>query len=334
MTGNGLDVETAGLPPPTPAAPETGMPGGVIPGIFICIPSYGAMQIQTFQTCLSLQHALILKGINCSFATYSFPDVAEIRNIFTTIWYDSVKMSHMLMIDNDMGFDPQLILDMLAYDKPLVGALCPKRKLPIEFAGRAKPGQVGIINGFMEVDGIGGAIMMVRRDCMEAVLTRFPGLSDVISLNGHAAKKMLEDANCHRLIRAFDHLEIQGEHFSEDLSFCLRWRACGGQVWANVMYPIIHVGTHEYTGRFFDTIQNEVQPMTDEQKAAHGVYAQPPALDLPIVPLDAGVPIYPDAATLSKAINEKEYGDKRKRGRPKGSKTKRKESAHAAADGS
>lgn len=242
------------------------------PKIFIALPAYGQIvTAQTVSSLMSLSNVLFANQLGGGFGTLSFPDISEIRNIFLTVWYDKVQTSHMLFIDADMGFDPQLIVDMIAFNKPLVGALCPKRKLPVEFAGRARTGNCQVINGFMEVDGIGGAVMLIRRDAVDAILKAEPHLSDEVTIKNHAAKELLEAHGVKRLIRAFDKVVRNGETFSEDLSFCFRWKDAApeefrntpdktGEVWANIMHPVTHVGPHEYTARYYDHIKDFMKP--------------------------------------------------------------------------
>lgn len=241
----------------------------VVPKVFLAVPAYGqTMTTATVTTLMSLQRALEMHQMSGGFGTLSYPDITEIRNIFLTIWFDKIQTSHMLFIDSDMGFDPQLILDMLAFDRPLVGALCPKKKYPIEFAGRAKVGDVQVVNGFMEVSGIGGAIMLINRDVVTKMLEKFPEISDTITVKNHAAKDILEAQGIKRLIRAFDPVYIEGEKFSEDLSFCHRWTACGGDVWANIMHKVSHVGLNEFVGCYYDLVKDHIKQPGDLQPAA------------------------------------------------------------------
>lgn len=235
--------------------------GPAKPAVFIAVPAYGQIITgQTTSSLIGLTRSLMQADMAGGFGTLSFPDISEIRNIFLTVWFDTIKSSHLLFIDADMGFDPQLVMDMIAFDKPLVGALCPKRKMPIEFAGRAKPGECKIVNGFMEVDGVGGAIMLIRRDCVEGILARDPALIDTITVKNHAAKELLDQYKVTRMLRAFDKLTIKGETFSEDLSFCLRHKQGGGDVWGAIMHNVVHVGPHEFQGRYYDHIKDLIKP--------------------------------------------------------------------------
>ena len=231
-----------------------------LPKVFAALPAYGQILCSgTHTTLLALQREFIKHGIDGGHGTLSYPDIVAIRNIFLTIWYDKIASSHMLFIDSDMSFAPQLVIDMLNANQPLVGALCPKKKLPIEFAGRAKVGDVRLINGHMEVAGVGGAIMLIRRDAVQAMLEKFPEMSDTITVKNHAAREILESQGVTRMIRAFDPVVIDGEKFSEDLSFCHRHTMCGGEVWANIMHKVTHIGLYEFTGCYFDQIKDHIQ---------------------------------------------------------------------------
>lgn len=229
--------------------------------ITICLPAYGQTNFtQTTSSLIALNRELVQRGLDGGFMTLSYPDIVEVRNIFTSIWMDRIQTSHMLFIDADMGFAPQLVLDMLAFDKPLVGALCPKKKVPLEFAGRAKPGDARVVNGHMEVNGIGGALTLIKREVVTSMLAKFPDLDDRVSVKNHAAREILEQNGVQRMIRVFDPLWVDGEKFSEDLSFSIRWQQCGGEIWANIMHEVCHVGLYEYKGLFYETIKDHIRP--------------------------------------------------------------------------
>lgn len=248
------------------------------PKVFISAPAYGQiMSTQTASSLLATSRALEMQGLAGGFGTLSYPDIVEIRNIFLSIWYDRIQTSHMLFIDSDMGWAPELIIDMIRFDKPLVGALCPKKKLPIEFAGRAKLGDAKVVNGFMEVNGIGGAIMLISREVIDKMLAKWPELSDEKTVKNHAAKEILEGQGVKRLIKAFNKLYIDGEEFSEDLSFCHRWAQCGGEIWANITHKVTHVGMHEFTGCYYDLVKDHIKQQQDQPATP----APTPAIDIP-----------------------------------------------------
>jgi len=93
----------------------------------------------------------------------------------------------------------------------------------------------------------------------------------------HPAGETLRQTGTNRLIRLFEKLDIPDRGLvSEDLSFCIRWQQCGGEVWANIGHKISHVGPYDFAGRYLDVVEAQAQanttmeavaPMSDEQIA-------------------------------------------------------------------
>ncbi len=227
------------------------------PQIFACIPAYGGAVVSEFlMSAIRLQEACDKADIMIKFGTLSFPDITEVRNIFTSIWFDKTTASHMLQIDSDMSFEPQLIFDMLDADKPLVGIVPVKKKYPIEFVGRASdhpPGQETIVNGFMKVDGVGAGILLIAREVIGEMLMQMPDIVDPYPLHLHPASELIRGQELTRLLRPFDPIvNMEIGRLSEDLSFSQRWLRCGGEVWANISSPVGHIGRHEFKAVYAD----------------------------------------------------------------------------------
>src|SRR5215475_6313004 len=105
--------------------------------VFVFVPAFGqTVTATTFMTtCAVLQH-LSAKGIGGGVSTLSFPDIAELRAMALTIWYDTMPdVEYLLFVDADMGFQPDLVTDMVLFDEPLIGCIYPQRKLPLSWAG-------------------------------------------------------------------------------------------------------------------------------------------------------------------------------------------------------
>lgn len=227
--------------------------------IFIALPAFGQMNCsRTTFSLMALAKALLKSNTDYYFSDNSFPDIAESRNMLTTIWYDRTQSEHMLFIDADMDFEPQLVMDMLAFDKPLVGCLYPKRTYPLSFVGRPTAGEQVTDKGFLKVEGIGFGVTLIRRDCIEAMLNSGNATSDN-RLANHAAGAMLKGLGIHRLIRAFDRIEVETGYLSEDMAFCKRHRDSGGEVWASVGHKITHIGPHGYSGCYAEAVATAPQ---------------------------------------------------------------------------
>src|SRR5262245_2127302 len=106
----------------------------------IIVPSFREMvSSNTFVSVTKLVSALQAQGIPASVETMQSADISLLRSIGTTIWYDAYVTSHLLWVDDDMGFEAALILDMLSINQPLVSALCPLRSEPRGWNGAPLP---------------------------------------------------------------------------------------------------------------------------------------------------------------------------------------------------
>jgi hypothetical protein len=226
--------------------------------LFIFVPAFGqTLTVTTFLTTHALQQHLATKSIQCGISSTSFPDIAELRSMALTIWYDTMPdVSHMLFIDSDMGFQPDMVTDMLMFDEPIVGAIYPQRKFPQSWAGSGTGDAVTERRGnFMKVEGVGMGCTLIRRDAVTKMVEQMPELIDT-RLTLHPAGEMLRGAGTNRIIRAFEKLDLPERGLvSEDLSFCIRWLRCGGSVWAAIGYKISHVGPFDFGARYLDGIE-------------------------------------------------------------------------------
>jgi hypothetical protein len=226
--------------------------------VFVFVPAFGQqVSATTFLTTHAVQAALASKGIGGGISTLSFPDIAELRSMATTIWYDTLlDSSHILFVDADMGFAPDLVFDMLTFGEPVIGAIYPQRKMPLSWAGSGTgENQAERRGNFMRVEGVGMGCTLIHRDAIRIMLDKFPEMVDT-RLELHPAAGMLRDTGAKRLIRCFDKIDIpERGQVSEDLSFCMRWNKCGGTVWAAVGHRISHVGPFDYCGRYLDMVE-------------------------------------------------------------------------------
>jgi hypothetical protein len=221
--------------------------------ILLFVPAFGQMMsCTTVSTIIQLMQVLPSKAIAGGFGTLSYPDIAEMRDAVLSRWYDHMTdYTHLLFIDADMGFAPELVLDMLLFDQPLVGAIYRKRIEPPQWAASGSGGPTTARTGdFIEVDGLGMGVCLIRRDVVTTMLEKMPELSDdkiaMLSIRD------LMDPAATRIIRAFDPIQGPSGRVSEDLSFCQRWRECGGTVWGAIGHSVSHVGMYDFCGRYAD----------------------------------------------------------------------------------
>lgn len=217
----------------------------------------------TFEATHRMVPLLHSKGHSVAISTYSSPEISEVRNLAVTHWHDGMKgSSHLLMIDADMGFKPEVVVDMLALNEPMVGAIYPKKCLHVDWAasGWGDHLNAGGKGHFMRVRGLGMGLFLIRRDAIEIMVEKLP---DVIDTCFDKEGQHPEG----RLLRVFDPMRNEkGHRMSEDLSFCYRWELCGGEVWGAGGYEMEHVGMHSFKACYAKWADEKAT--TDREKLA------------------------------------------------------------------
>ena len=196
------------------------------------------------------------------FSEIDYPDIEVARNyLISNFYYNKPDCTHMLMLDTDMGFGPDLIRDMVALAKPVVGVIYPRRgidlrklhsmgNLPYEKALARSLDYVGqireprVVDGhFVQMNACGTGILLVSRACVDEMTDKISGIVDESAFKTHSFAEHLP-----RYLRPFDKIRTPNEDYSEDMSFCRRWVAeCGGEIWASFRHRVSHVGTMAFS---------------------------------------------------------------------------------------
>jgi hypothetical protein len=233
-------------------------------GVLICVTAGGQMMCAA--TALSLFTTAQFfsdKKIPCRMTWYSAADIEDIRNLFVTVWYDAhPEFSHMLFVDADMGFEPELIRDMVKFDKPLMGTLYARRSMTPSIVGTVPDGHSikDVQHGFIRSSGLGCGVMMISREVITKMLEQMPELSDPIP--GYVSEQT-PGLGLKRMIRAFDKFREPGLKLSEDMAFCHRWQLCGGEIWANIRHKISHIGPFDFHMRYEGVLEAKAKAKKD-----------------------------------------------------------------------
>lgn len=229
--------------------------------VFVFIPAFGRqITSTTFESTHELMSAFMAKGIHATIGTFSWPDIEEIRNMVLSYWYDALPdFTHLLFVDADMGFRAQMVLDMLTFGEPMVGAIYPKKTYPIDWAGSGLEAP-DYRKGFIEVEGLGMGCFLIRRDAVTAMIEKFPEL-----IYPYMTIPDMRWAGPARTMAFFDGIRTPEGKVSEDISFCRRYRQTGGKVWASIGYKIEHVGPWSFNACFAD---ERMKKKSDVESAA------------------------------------------------------------------
>ena len=226
--------------------------------VFVAAPSYGySMSGNTAVSLFRLGQRFGMHGIQSGIATLSYPDVVETRNAYISIWYFNYPMyTHLLCIDSDMDFTPDLIQDMLVFDKPLVGCFYRRKCDKVDFVGLVLEGEHQSVNGFLPVQSVGMGITLISRDCITRMIEAYPELLHDVPEDGPPLE-MFSGQQLKKVFRCFDKFPMGYANLAEDYSFCKRWRDIGGEIWANIAHPIGHVGVKLFSGSLREEVERD-----------------------------------------------------------------------------
>lgn len=243
--------------------------------LFVATPVHSDCSIHYTQALLELQQTCIKNNILIYFHLLKSSLVTQGRNLCVAGFLES-KCTHMLFVDSDIYFKPESILAMLKKDKEVLSIPYPLKTMMWDKAlnkieeGTIKtanhlqaslntyPMKVGDNNditlddGVIEVTHSPTGCMMIQRSVFDKMIKAYPDKKIVQKtvING----KYVDRPN---LWNFFDtlHDPIEKTYLGEDFAFCQRWKEIGGKCYAYITDPIVHVGEHQYIGRFADELK-------------------------------------------------------------------------------
>jgi len=233
--------------------------------LFVSTPCYGGVCLAAYaESVLRLQRLCATKGIQMMLDTTENESlVHRARNLAVARFYQKTEATHFLFIDADIHFDPDSVVRLIKSGHDVSVACYPKKvvmwdqvennilskdetpKDPARVASSLvmnfKYGNTPIKDGFAEVlDGPTG-FMLIKRDVFTKMHERYP---ELLCNNDH------QNRDLDQYYAVFDCM-IDPEsrrYLSEDYAFCRRWQQMGGQIFADVMTTLGHVGNLRFFG--------------------------------------------------------------------------------------
>lgn len=169
------------------------------------------------------------------------------------------EVTHLLFIDDDMGWDAHLPVRLIMANHDFCAAVGMRKKEDIDpdsrFCFNPLPGPARFhpVTKFLEVRHVGFAFVMLTRAAVERMTAAYP------ELQYDTGDRPAESALFFDLMWKKEHQALP-ERLSEDFSFCERWRAIGGEIWIDPQAALTHVGRKEFVGRPEETFRPFKEP--------------------------------------------------------------------------
>lgn len=237
--------------------------------VWLAVPSYGGQAtIATYKSIIHDMFRLVMDGHQVRlFDDIGHADIYALRAQIVSNFLADKSATDLIFIDADVAWEAFGLQSLLAHDVDVVAGSYPKRKDPIEFmfrscldAGEPLMGDKG--SGLIEVWGMPGGFMRVKRHVLEKLVSAHPELMAVDRESPTGKTCRMFDPYW------FDTVEPDGTKgrrvLSEDYAFCQRWRDLGGKVFLDASIAMAHIGTKAFEGRLGDWIDDAAK---EEAKA-------------------------------------------------------------------
>lgn len=212
--------------------------------------------------------------ISYDFTYVDYADIVTSRNyLLSKFYYNKPDCTHILFIDNDMGFDTTLIHQMIELRESVVGVVAPARSVDLKklhsntnlnyvqaynqalrFIGKplAHSQAHKSNDNFMSVPQCGGGIMLISRRAITKMIKKLPEVVDEKKF-----KRTAYGSKFPKFLNVFNKVELNDCELSEDLSFCYRWtQKCGGKIYVGTNFNIKHVGQMTISGNYAKSISS------------------------------------------------------------------------------
>ena len=243
--------------------------------LFVSTPCYGGMCLQAYaESMLRLQRLCAANGIQMMLDTTENESlVHRARNLAVARFYQKcTQATHFLFIDADIHFDPESVIRLIKSDHEVSVACYPKKCVMWDSVDEhLKNGGTGrdlsrvasslvmnfkyqntqIVNGFAEVlDGPTG-FMLIKRDVFTKMHERYP---ELLCVNDHQNR----DLDTYHAVLDCLIDPVSKRYLSEDYAFCRRWQMMGGEIYADCMTTLGHVGNIRFFGSLEERLKAQV----------------------------------------------------------------------------
>ena len=253
--------------------------------IFIATPCYGGQIGEPyFRSMMKL--AILCNKYDIPYTVSTLANESLItrgRNTLTSFFMENKTATHLFFIDADIEFNPEDLLRMVAYDKPITVGAYPKKAINWDsIIGAARnnesetadtieghssnyvvnfdflnddngnrTSQVQIIDNLVKLKDAGTGFMCIKREVFEKMFEQYPETKYVNDIN--------VDQKFEPFMYALFDCIIDPEsrrYLSEDYTFCRRWQDMGGEVYLDPRTALNHVGHYTFRGNIRKLFSN------------------------------------------------------------------------------
>ncbi len=234
------------------------------PLIYIATPCFGGLVTTGYMmSILKLMQFNAAHGFSVSVNLLGRDSlVTRSRNTLASEFLLMKEATHLMFIDADLTFEPELVHRMLTFDQDVVGGMYPAKAIrwnpPASIISREPPSTATLqyVGKFCEgaeyerrgpfVNGVYCAtgFMLMKRSVIERMIEAYP---ETAYSTDHVYTPNASGRKNYALFECMIDPETK-EYLSEDFGFCKRWRALGGKIWLDAEGALVHTGAYDFVG--------------------------------------------------------------------------------------
>ena len=233
------------------------------PKVFIAMPCYDTMKVETCVSILNTYAILAKAGIECRFKSVKSSLVTHARNLLTAGFMAS-EYDYMLCVDADIEFSPEAPLRMLVPQKDIV--VTPyrlkenplKTKYPVEFPD---PHNIKILPfDLVELKSAPAGLMLINRVVFKTLMAKYPNKKIKFDKE-HQDKMDIEIGSkgaTEKYMYNFWDTDFKDHTWKgEDLAFCELVRRASIKIYANLDSWTTHHGSWGFRGTFGESLKKK-----------------------------------------------------------------------------
>jgi len=229
------------------------MPPQLKPSVFIAMPCYDSVKINTMLSVVKLIQQLSKSGIEAGIHTMKSPLIHQARNYLTSVFL-TTEYQYLLFVDSDVEFEPESVVRMLVSKKRIVctpyrvkSPDITKHVYTVEFKD---PKNILVLaEGLVEIEAGPTGLMLVERTVFERIIKNHPELKIKNKATPTASKS-------HDFYYNFFNFGfIDGYAMGEDVSFCKLARDNDFKIYANIESSTTHHGSFAWKGTFGESMK-------------------------------------------------------------------------------
>jgi hypothetical protein len=205
--------------------------------IYIACPTFsGKADIETFHCLRQAADGIRRVGWQCEYRfTVGNSLISHARDSFVADFLHS-ECTDLVMLDDDIWWEDDAILRLVSHGKDVCGGVYPLKQDDIRFPVKRIKGEEPDDNGLLKVAMLPGGFLHISRNCAEKMTEHYRHLRYVDDRLAHKENcalflpEIVADEGCEPSL------------WGEDFMFCRRWRAIGGECYADTLLRFKHIG--------------------------------------------------------------------------------------------